>query len=71
MTRPAGGRRCSRWTKAAVRAWPSRMPLPRTSFDAVNATFVRQYIAPRLWPAGPRFIDAGPRPELARASSSP
>lgn len=30
--------------------------------DAVNATFVRQYIAPLLWPEGPRFVEAGTQP---------
>ena len=31
--------------------------------DAVNSRFVRQYVAPLLWPDGPRFLDVGPQPE--------
>lgn len=31
--------------------------------DAVNSRFVRQYVAPLLWPDGPRFLDAGLQPE--------
>ncbi len=29
---------------------------------AVNATFVRQYVAPLLWPQGPRFVEVGVQP---------